>query len=37
LFLKLLLKAEFLNLFSGLSGNLCLHTAEAQTWLQSCH
>jgi hypothetical protein len=37
LFLKLLLKSEFLNLLSGFSGYLYLHTAEAQTWRQSCH
>ena len=37
LFLELLLKSEFLNLFSGFFGYLYLHTAEVQTWLQSCH
>ena len=37
LFLKLFLKSEFLNLLSGFSGYRDLHTAEAQTWLQSCH
>jgi hypothetical protein len=37
LFLKLFLKSEFLNLFSGFFGYLYLHTVEAQTWRQSCH
>ena len=36
LFFKLFRKPEFLNLFTGLFGEFYLHTAEAQTWRQSC-